>query len=241
VLGLKENIGIAAVPNSVTADLAGWFSEAFQAKFEPMQNVLAVSLGNIGQIIHPGIMYGLLLKYEGNAWDKENIPLFYQGVTDEIALILESLSDEIITMTGMLMEKYSIALTGVKPLYKWLLDSYSNSIEDSSTLARAFSSNRSYRGLKIPVIEANDKYVPDFKSRYLTEDIPFGLLYSKAVAFMLCLETPVINKVIRQTEKWIGKTYLGANWTLSGPDIYEARIPQNYGINIINKLLQLNR
>ena len=241
VLGLKEQVGLATVPANAAPEVSAWLSRALKVNFTPMKGSLAVSLGNIGQVIHPSIMYGLLKNYNGAVWTEEEIPLFYQGVTEEIADLLEALSAEIVQIARLLGQKYSIDLDEVLTVRQWLFDSYSASIEDKSSLARAFCTNRSYRGLKVPVIKGNKGYRPDLKSRYLTEDIPYGLLYSKAVATMINLPTPQIDSVIKTTGKWVGKHYLDSTGSLTGSDISEARIPQNYGINNPLDLVQISR
>jgi hypothetical protein len=241
VLGAKEQVGLATVPSTAAVELSAWLSRALKVKFVPMKGSLAVSLGNIGQVIHPGIMYGLLKNYNGAVWSAKEIPLFYQGVTEEIATLLETLSAEIVQTAQLLTQKYGIDLNEVITVRQWLTDSYSASIEDKSTLARAFCTNRSYRGLKVLVVEVENGYKPDFKSRYLTEDIPYGLLYSKAVAAMIDFPTPHMDQVIKMAGKWAGKSYLNSNSLLSGPDIIEARIPQNYGINDPLALVQISQ
>ncbi len=241
VLGLKEQVGLASVPAGAAPEISAWLSRALKVNFTPLKGSLAVSLGNIGQVIHPGIMYGLLKNYNGAVWSEEEIPLFYQGVTEEIADLLEALSAEILQIATLLAQKYSIDLDEVLSVRQWLFDSYSSTIKDKSSLARAFCTNRSYRGLKVPVIKENMGYRPDFKSRYLTEDIPYGLLYSKAVATMIDLPTPQIDSVIKTAGKWVGKHYLDSAGTLTGSDISQARIPQNYGINNPLDLVQISR
>lgn len=241
VLGLKEQVGLAAVPADAASEMSAWLSKALRVNFTPMKGSLAVSLGNIGQVIHPGIMYGLLKNYDNEIWSEEEIPLFYQGVTEEIADLLEALSAEIMKIARLLAQKYRIDLDEVLPVRQWLFDSYSASIEDKSSLARAFCTNRSYRGLKVPVIKENEGYRPDFKSRYLTEDIPYGLLYSKAVAAMIDLPTPHMDQVIQTAGKWAGKNYLDSSGSLAGPDLSEARIPQNYGINDPLELVKVSQ
>ncbi len=241
VLGLKEQVGLATVPAGAAPEISAWLSRALKVNFTPMKGSLAVSLGNIGQVIHPGIMYGLLKNYNNEIWTEEKIPLFYQGVTEEIADLLEALSAEIVQIAQLLAQKYSMDLDEVLSVRQWLFDSYSTTIEDKSTLARAFCTNRSYRGLRVPVIKANNGFKPDFKSRYLTEDIPYGLLYSKAIATLIELQTPHMDQVIKTAGEWAGNKYFDSLGCLSGSDLAQARIPQNYGINDPLDLVQISR
>lgn len=240
VLGTKESVGLATVPAEAAVELSAWLSKHLQVHFHPMVSSLAVSLGNIGQVIHPGIMYGLLKDYRGAVWDEGEIPLFYQGVTEEIAGFMEHMSGEIMRTAALLSQDHGVDLHEVLTVREWLIRSYAPVIEDNSSLARAFCTNRSYRGLKVPVKQVAGGFVPDFQSRYLTEDIPFGLLYSKAVAKMVGCPTPCIDEVITAAGGWTGRHYLDDHGALSGQDLSAARIPQNYGIKVAGQLVQVS-
>lgn len=241
ILGVKNTVGMAAIPSDETDELAARLAGILGINIHPMPNMLALSLANTGQIIHPGIMYGLFRDYDGRPFGEDEIPLFYNGVDDDIAEILQNLSDEIQVLTGTLEEKLGpgVNLAGVPTLQKWLLESYREQIEDTSSLARAFSTNRAYRGLKAPVKKlAGGGYVPDFQSRYLVEDVPAGLLVTCALARLAGVETPEIDRVITATSAWMGREYL-VDGRLVGRDIPGTRIPQNYGINDLSTLKNL--
>jgi hypothetical protein len=240
VLGTKESVGLAAIPPESAPALADFLSKALEVNFYALPNSLTVSLGNIGQVIHPGIMYGVLKHYRGEVWSEAEIPLFYQGVTEETARVLEDLSSEIVRMAARLAREFPVDLEQVLTVGQWLVRAYARHIEDRSTLVRAFRTNRSYSGLKLPVKKTTDGYIPDFESRYLTEDIPFGLLFSRAVAEMIDSPTPRINEVITACSGWINKHYLDQRGKLAGPDLKEARIPQHYGINDALRLITVS-
>ncbi len=95
VLGTKHSVGVAAMPKNATTPLAGLLSRMLNVAIKPMDNMLALSLANIGQIVHPGIMYGLFKHHTHSTFPEDEIPLFYQSVNDEIADVLQCMSDEI--------------------------------------------------------------------------------------------------------------------------------------------------
>lgn len=233
VLGVKKGVGAAAVPRDETWDLCGILSRLTGVEVYPWDNMLELSLANVGQVIHPGIMYGLFKDYDGTPFKEEGIPLFYAGVSEETAAVLENLSREI-QLAARRLEEYlgpEVSLARVPALKDWLLASYSDQIEDASTLARAFTTNRAYRGLKVPVQKvAPGLYKPDFQSRYLTEDVPAGLVVTCALARLARVATPTVERVIEVTSAWMGKEYLKGG-SLAGKDIAEARVPQNYGLH----------
>merc|ERR1719208_683470 len=101
--------------------------------------------------------------------------------------------------------------------------SYSDQIADSSNLMKAMNTNRVYEGLCHPMIPQDKKYVPDFKFRYLSEDIPTGLCFTKGVAELLGVKTPMINEVMAWAQEKLGKKYITAGPTyaidVNSPDL----------------------
>ncbi|MFZ7102515.1 MAG: NAD/NADP octopine/nopaline dehydrogenase family protein [Peptococcaceae bacterium] len=234
VIGTKDKIGVAAIPPGEAGKIANVLSKLTFTRFYPMENILAVSLSNIGQIVHPGIMYGLFKDFTGESYPEHL--LFYQGVNEEIAAVLAKMSEEIQEIKKAVeLEAPDISLRGVKTLKQWLLDTYQSSIRDNSSLVKAFTSNKAYDGLKAPMIKKESGYLPDFSSRYLTEDVPAGLVVTKAIAEICIIATPMIDQVLDTVSKWIDKEYL-LNSQLRGKDLAETRIPQNYGISDLQTL-----
>lgn len=237
ILGKKESVGMAVFPYKITSELASFLTGLLDLKIEPLPNMLTLSLANVGQIIHPGIMYGLFKGKEELKYRKEEIPLFYQGVTKEITKTLKEMGDEILLLTKEIKNiDKSINLNHVLGLKDWLIYSYKDSIADKSTLQSCLVTNRAYQGLRAPTKRIdNDYFLADFQARYLTEDVPYGLVVTKAIAQLAKVDMPVIDEVILTVSKWIGKEYIKRGY-LKGKDIKDTRIPQNYGINNLEEI-----
>lgn len=238
ILGKKRSVGMAAFPHKITSELASFLTRLLDLKIEPLPNMLTLSLANVGQIIHPGIMYSLFKGKEELKYRKEKIPLFYQGVTKEISETLKVMSDEVLVLTKEIKNiDKSINLNHVLGLKDWLIYSYKDSIADKSTLQSCFVTNSAYKGLRAPMKKNNNDYfLPDFQARYLTEDVPYGLVVTKAIAQLAKVDMPVIDEVILTVSKWIGKEYIKRGY-LEGRDIKDTRIPQNYGIDNLENIM----
>lgn len=192
-------------------------------------NMLALTLANTGQLIHPGIMYGLFAGWDGTPFGADGVPLFYHSLSEEGAQTLAGLSDDVQAIRTRL--EPAMDLSAVRPLKAWLLRSYGDAIADPSSLRRAFVTNRAYAGLKAPVREVSPgQFVPDFGARYLAEDVPFGLAVSRAIASLTSVETPTMDEVIAWAGAQLGKDYLSR-------DMAEARIPQKYGLRSLEALI----
>lgn len=238
ILGKKESVGMAVFPHKITSELASFLTRLLDLKIEPLPNMLTLSLANVGQIIHPGIMYSLFKGKEELKYRKEKIPLFYQGVTKEISETLKVMSDEVLVLTKEIKNiDKSINLNHVLGLKDWLIYSYKDSIADKSTLQSCFVTNSAYKGLRAPMKkDNNDYFLPDFQARYLTEDVPYGLVVTRAIAQLAKVDMPVIDEVILTISKWIGKEYIKRGY-LEGKDIKDTRIPQNYGIDNLENII----
>ncbi|MCS3234927.1 NAD/NADP octopine/nopaline dehydrogenase family protein [Phocaeicola vulgatus] len=61
-------------------------------------------------------------------------------------------------------------------------------------------------------------FLPDFKSRYFTEDFPFGLLIIKSIAEVLNICTPNIDKILLWGQDVLNKEYIHEG-ELKGKDL----------------------
>jgi hypothetical protein len=237
ILGTKAEATFAISPADESSDWARQLSTLFGLELVAVDSFLTLTLANTGQLIHPGIMYGLAHDNESKTVGQNEIPLFYQGVDPSTAELLQAMSDEVQAVTSELAVRLpDFKANEVLPIYDWLLRAYPNHISDGSTLQRAFNTNQAYAGLRIPTRSIGpDTFVVDYTARYLSEDVPYGLVVIRGIAELVDVRTPTIDKVIVWAQTRLGKQYM-ANGTLSGPDLAETRAPQVYGIQTFSGL-----
>lgn len=235
ILGTKAKVEFATCPPRQAVELASFLSSQLDVNLEPMESFLSLTLAGTGQIIHPGVMYGLFHDWDGQVFAEA--PLFYQGIDAHTADVLQSLSDEIQALRFSLAERYpSIDLQAVRPLDEWLCLSYADEIEDTSSLQTYFVTNRSYAGLKVPVVPTDGGLVPDFQARYLSEDVPFALLGTRGIAELAGEPTPTIDQVLNWSQDRLGKEYL-IDGKLVGLDLASSRAPQRYGYQDLDSMI----
>lgn len=100
-----------------------------------------------------------------------------------------------------------------------------------------FCTNAAYQGLKHPMKETDDhSFVPDFAHRYLTEDVPYGLVVIRGIAEIVQVDTPTIDKLLLWAQEKLGKEYLVGS-KLQGKDVTSTRAPQRYGLITLNAML----
>lgn len=237
VLGTKARVDLAAIPAEATVTTARILQSLLDVNLQPIRSFLALTLANTGQLIHPGIMYGLCQGRERKTYGEGEIPLFYQGVDSFTAATLQALSDEVQAVARALSQELpEFDPEEVTPLYDWLLAAYPDAIEDASSLRTAFNSNRAYTGLRLPARALGDgRYAVDFQARYLSEDVPCGLVVVRGIAELARVPTPTIDTVIGWAQERLGRCYLEGQ-SLSGSDVGDSRAPQAYGLTSLSQL-----
>lgn len=238
IYGTKRSVGAASMPRGRILGIADTLARWLDVPVVPYGSMLELSLANTGQLIHPGIMYACFAGRLDEVFATEaDVPVFYGSVNERAADTLSRMSDEVLAIKEAVESgRSSFPLPKVVHLSRWLLKAYGPAIEDNSSLARMFQTNQGYRALTVPVTPTDDGYRVDVHTRYLTEDLPFGLVVVKGIASIIGISTPTIDQVITHTSRWVGKEYLVGK-ELAGRDVPATRAPQRYGIHEIDGLL----
>ena len=226
VLGVKATVDAAARPAGSLDRIAPELERMLGVPVGRAGSMLALTLANTGQIIHPGIMYDLFQSWNGTTFDEKSVPLFYQGLSREGADVLGRLSEEIQAVCAGL-SGCELDLSSVRDLKTWLIRSYRDAIQDDSSLWSAFVTNRAYAGLRAPVEEvASGEFAPAFSARYLAEDVPYGLMVSQAIADLAGVETPVMDEVVAWAVEQLGDSAVEGG-----------RTPQAYNLEDLDALV----
>jgi hypothetical protein len=237
ILGAKAQVDLTARPGNLAPVISARLEDLLNIPIYPTASFLSLTLADTGQLIHPGIMYGLFHDWDGGPYEKPR--LFYQGVDLDIAVVLQQMSDEIQSLRASLESYYPLLdLSAVRPIGDWLKLSYQAKIADSSTLQSSFATNSSYTGLLAPMHKTGDGFIPDFQARYLSEDVPYNLLVTRGIAELAGVSTPVIDRVLCWAQTRLEKEYL-ISGKMQGADLHNTRSPQRYGFTELNQFMQV--
>jgi NAD/NADP octopine/nopaline dehydrogenase, alpha-helical domain len=235
---VKREVLLAALPTIRPAAIAPRLAAILGIRVIPTDSFLGLTLGNPGQFIHPALMYGHFRTWGGEEYDDGTIPLLYAEATDEMGELVDRLSDEALAVTYQLEARSGGILNlrgGVLPIHAWLRKVYGH-LSDTTTTATSFRTGP-IKARKAPMLEARPgKFVPNFGYRYLTEDVPFGLVATHALAEIAGVETPAIDEVISWAQSVLNRDYL-ADGKLQGADVGELRVPQNHGVSTLADLI----
>mmetsp|Transcript_16782 Transcript_16782/g.19432 ORF Transcript_16782/g.19432 Transcript_16782/m.19432 type:complete len:177 (-) Transcript_16782:171-701(-) len=152
-------------------------------------NFLCLTLTPSNQIIHPGRVYGYFKDWDGKTgYDPKKLPLLYGGLDDASADAIQSLDDEIQAIKREITRRYpQIDMSSLNPIKQRISDNYKDSIKDFSTLKSVFNTNDGYAKNVFPTVPHPDgkSVVLNTKSRFFSEDIPYGLVILKNMGDIL--------------------------------------------------------
>ena len=234
----KANVLMATMPHERAHELAPELTRLFGTEITPTANILDLTLGNPGQHIHPGLMHGHFRSWSGETFGEEDVPLFYKDATEDVSASVEALSDDSLAVARRLeaASGSTLDLSGVLPVHEWLRISYPTQTQDFTSVSSCFRTGP-LQHRKAPMTDAGDgRLTPDFQYRYLNEDVPYGLVVTRAIAELAGVDTPALDRVIDWAQERMGVRYL-VGGSLRGPDAGALPIPQNYGIDSLEALL----
>ncbi|GAB1599534.1 opine dehydrogenase-like [Argonauta hians] len=208
-----------------------------EPKLTEASNYLSINL-LADSVVHPPMMYGTWKDWDGKPVAEK--PLFYQGLNDFAAGMLDRVSTELCQTAQAIHQKYpEMDMSDVIHLFDWYKLNYKESIADFSTLQTAMRTCKAYNGLVHPMKEVEGgKFVPDFNYRYMTEDLPFGMVVFRGIAQLAGVATPAMDETILWGQKILGKEYL-VDGELKGKDMGSTRAPQRYHFNTLFDLVNL--
>jgi NAD/NADP octopine/nopaline dehydrogenase-like protein len=206
----KAGALMAALPARRAPGIAALLVQMLGVQVIPTNTFLSMTLGNPGQIIHPGLMYGLFRKWTGRRFAQDEVPYFYRDTADETGEFIEHLSADVCAVAAKIQTASAGALnlSGVLTIHEWLCLSYPTQTADSSTVARCFRTGP-LQARKAPMTEiAPGQFVPNFSYRYLSEDVPYGLVITKGLAQIAGIGTPAVDTVLRWAQRRLGARYI---------------------------------
>ena len=142
-----------------------------------------VSLTNSNPILHTGRLYSMWKDWDGEVYD-HNI-LFYKEWTNEASQMLIDMDAEFMQLLDV--------LPVTKGAIPSLLEYYES--HDAESLTQKIKSITAFQNITSPMQEVSGVWIPDFESRYFTEDFPYGLKFIVESAKEKNINCPNLNKV----------------------------------------------
>lgn len=183
LLGYKPQLAVAAENIERVEDFRILVERLWSTPTKLLTSYYEVSLTNSNPILHTGRLYSMWKDWNGEVFD-HNI-LFYKEWTNEASQTLIDMDAEFMQLLAVL----PVSKGAIPPL----LEYYESA--DAESLTRKISSIKAFQNITSPMKSVENGWIPDFESRYFTEDFPYGLKIIVDLAKEKNINCPHINKV----------------------------------------------
>jgi len=182
--GYKPLLNLAIEQTANKEELRLTIEQLFQTPTQLLQSHYEASLTNSNPLLHPSRLYTLWKDWhEGIVYDKN--PYFYADWTLEAAQLYIDMDAEFQTLLRTLPVR-SEAIPDVLTYYE---------SHDAASLAHKLRTIPAFQGILSPMKEVEGGFLPDFHSRYFTEDFPFGMRFIIELAQEKGVQIPKIKEV----------------------------------------------
>lgn len=180
----EYKIAVERATDDEKRHFADWIGEVFDGRTVLLKNYLEASITNSNPILHTSRLYSMFAGWTPEMRSPRNM-LFYEEWTEDAARLLIEMDSEL----SALLEKLPVTPGYLTPI----LEYYEST--DAVSLACKLSSIAGFKGIKSPMAEVEGGWVPDYGSRYFTEDFGYSLRYIYELAKARGVPTPTIDKV----------------------------------------------
>jgi len=170
MLGAKNGKnGMGVLPSKDTKEVVSIFNEIYPNTF-PMTNVLETALCNANFIKHPVVT---LLNVGRIEYSKGNFWFYKEGFTPSVSKVIEALDKE----TKPIFKKLGFSAVSIKQVDEIRYE-------------------KNWDERHIAIRELGHKGPPNVKNRFITEDVPIGLVMIASIGKWLGIPTPTFDSII---------------------------------------------
>lgn len=185
IWGYRKELFLAAhhMDEQTKEHLRLFYSELFGMPVSLLNNYMEAALTNSNPILHTGRLYTMWKDWDGKPFKSHGY--FYREWTDEASEMIIAMDREFFN----LLDALHVRKGAIKPL----LEHYEST--DAASMTAKIRSIPSLSKVLSPMKSEADGFVPDFESRYFTEDFPYGLAFIRRLAYENAVPTPIMDKV----------------------------------------------
>ena len=184
--GYKETLSVAIEQTDDKEPIRQQLEQLFEKPVTLLDSYYEVSLSNSNPLLHPSRLYTMWKDWEPGIVYPRN-PQFYAEWTLEASALLIQMDEEFQPLLKVL---------GLKPgCIPTVLDYYEST--DAKSLTNKLHNIKAFQGINSPMKEVPGGFIPDFSSRYFTEDFPYGMRFIIETAQKQNVDIPTIKEVYR--------------------------------------------
>jgi opine dehydrogenase len=218
ILGVRPDQRVAARPGAAAIEAAALVERLLGIPSFALGSFLEVMLVPANAVFHPVRMASL---FADPGRRLVRVPMFYEDWDDGASALFLACDAEIQALCRTL----PLNLHGIRPI----AEHYRLEAATSQALTARIRAIGALAGIPAPVRAEGDGFAPDLGSRFLTEDVPHGLVVIRAVADLAGVAMPTVDRVIRWAEGALGLRFLEGG-RVAGPDAAALPLPRRFGI-----------
>lgn len=185
LLGYKKEAFVVLENIEDKSGFCQFLEQLFITPISLLDNFYEVTLSNSNPILHTGRLYSMWHDWDGTPFEEPS--LFYKEWTIDAADTIIAMDREFMNLLDTLPIKKGNIPT--------LLDYYEST--DAESLCRKLQSIRAFQTIQSPMIKTENGWIPDYNSRYFTEDFPYGLRFIHDLMIEHNIDAPTIEKVYK--------------------------------------------
>lgn len=183
LLGYRDKLIMAIENIDQSHQFQHLIEELFKERVELCDSFYEVTLSNSNPILHTGRLFTMWHDWDGKPFDK--CSLFYNEWTIETSQLEIEMDREFFNLLDSLKIKTTFIET--------LLEHYEST--DALSMTAKIKSIKPLSTILSPMKKLDNGWVPDFSSRYFTEDFPYGLKFIHDLAHEKNILCPKIDMV----------------------------------------------
>ena len=188
VMTRRTLLGVSAIPAARTAQVVALCAQLFGEGFVPQENALASALANINPVAHvPLALFNLTRIDRAEHWPQ------YRYMTAAVSSVIERIDAERLAVA----RAFGLAVRTIEEHFRQSFD------VSASRLADIAAELHAKRG--------GPPGPTDLSTRFLGEDVPFGLVFHQAIARIAGVSTPAIDAAVAMADLVHGAGLRGGN------------------------------
>lgn len=192
--GYKESLHVAIEQTEDKESVRVVLERLFEKPVTEADSFYEVSLSNSNPILHPSRLYTMWKDWQPGIVYPRN-PQFYAEWTLEASTLLLQMDEELQQLLKVLGLKEGC----IPPV----LDYYEST--DADSLTQKLRSIKAFQNIASPMKAVEGGFIPDFSSRYFTEDFPFGMRFIVETAQKHHVSIPTTENIYQWGLSKIGK------------------------------------
>lgn len=201
VMTQRPSVGVSCLPRSRTQDAVSICEALFGGAFVIEDSSLTSTLANTNAVAHvPLAIFNWTRIERGEKWPQ------YHFMTSHVAAVIEKLDAERVAVA----EGFGLSVRNIEQHFSKSFRIEASRLEDMA--------------IELHTRRGGPPGPTDVNTRFLSEDVPYGLVFMLALARMASVSTPVMDAMTTTAGLIVGENFVVANNLLDGLKLHSESV-----------------